>query len=91
VTAVVWGAAAAALIDRQFRRSAVYLLGAAVLCLFGVMHSATPQATLFLPWQAGSTIPFHIAAAYAALALTVWILPRLGSPGDTPEGGAAAT
>jgi AGZA family xanthine/uracil permease-like MFS transporter len=85
VTAVVWGAAAAALIDRQFRRSAAYLLAASVLCLFGVIHSAKQQATLFLPWQAGSAIPLHIAAAYVALALTVWALPRLGSPSDTPE------
>jgi AGZA family xanthine/uracil permease-like MFS transporter len=71
VTAVLWGAAAAALIDRRFRQSAAYLFVASVLCLFGVIHSPAVQGTLFLPWQAGSQIPFHLAAAYAALALIV--------------------
>ena len=87
VTALLWGAAAAALIDQRFRTSAAYLLAASVLCLFGVMHSAAPQATLFLPWKAtaGSTISFHIAAAYLALALTILILPRLAPQGAAPE------
>jgi len=58
-----------------------------VLCLFGVLHSAAPQATLFLPWKAtaGSTISFHIAAAYLALALTILILPRLAPQRAAPE------
>ncbi len=71
VTAVLWGAAAAALIDRRFRQSAAYLFVASLLCLFGVIHSPAAQGTLFLPWRAGSEIPFHLAAAYAALALVV--------------------
>jgi AGZA family xanthine/uracil permease-like MFS transporter len=71
VTAVLWGAAAAALIDRRFRQSAAYLFVASLLCLFGVIHSPTAQGTLFLPWNAGSTIPFHLAAAYAALGLII--------------------
>ena len=81
VTALLWGAAAAALIDQRFRRSAAYLLAASVLCLFGVMHSATAQGTLYLPWRAGSSIPFHIAAAYVALALTIVVIPRLTASG----------
>jgi len=87
VTALLWGAAAAALIDQRFRTSAAYLLAASVLCLFGVLHSAAPQATLFLPWKAtaGSTISFHIAAAYLALALTIRILPRLAPQRAAPE------
>src|SRR2546430_10925755 len=67
VTAVLWGAAAAALIDRRFRQSAAYLFVGSLLCLFGVIHSPAAQGTLFLPWHAGSTIPFHLAAAYATL------------------------
>lgn len=72
ITAVLWGAAAAALIDRRFGASALYLLAAAVLCLFGVIHSPAAQGTLFLPWRAGSAVSFQLAAAYAALALTVF-------------------
>jgi AGZA family xanthine/uracil permease-like MFS transporter len=86
VTAVLWGAAAAALIDRRFGRSAAYLLAASVLCLFGVMHSPTPQATLFLPWRAGSPISLHVAAAYVAMAMTILVIPRLGRQDDAPEG-----
>jgi AGZA family xanthine/uracil permease-like MFS transporter len=80
ITAVLWGAAAAALIDQRFRQSALYLLAAALLCLFGVIHSPAAQGTLFLPWRAGSAIPFHLAAAYFALAITVLAVPRLGRP-----------
>jgi AGZA family xanthine/uracil permease-like MFS transporter len=86
VTALLWGAAAAALIDQRFRRSAAYLLAASVLCLFGVMHSATAQGTLYLPWRAGSSIPFHIAAAYFALAMTIVIVPSLAPRREAPEG-----
>lgn len=71
VTAVLWGASAASLIDRRFRQSAAYLFVASLLCLFGVIHSPAAQGTLFLPWRVGSQIPFHLAAAYAALALVV--------------------
>ena len=71
ITALLWGAATAALIDRRFGASALSLVAAAVLCLFGVIHSPAAQGTLFLPWRAPSSIPFHFAAAYAALALTV--------------------
>jgi AGZA family xanthine/uracil permease-like MFS transporter len=73
VTAVLWGAAAAALIDRRFRQSAAYLFVASLLCLFGVIHSPAAQGTLFLPWNVGSTIPFHLAAAYTALGLIVLV------------------
>jgi adenine/guanine/hypoxanthine permease len=83
VTALLWGAAAAALIDRRFGRSAAYLLAAAALCLFGVIHSPTPQGTLFLPWNAGSPIPIHLAAAYTLLSLTILLLSRAG--GTDPE------
>ncbi|HEX7252144.1 MAG TPA: MFS transporter [Thermoanaerobaculia bacterium] len=72
ITAVLWGAFAAELIDRRFLRSAAYLATAALLCLFGVIHSPAALGTLFVPWRAPSPIPFHLAAAYAALALTVF-------------------
>ena len=73
VTAVLWGAATAALIDQRFPRSALYSFVAALLCLFGIIHSPAAQGTLFLPWRAGSPMPFHFAAAYLALGLTVLV------------------
>ncbi len=78
ITALLWGAAAAELIDQRFRRSGFYFLAAAALCLFGVIHSPAPQGTLFLPWQAGG-VSLKLAAGYSALALIAMassLLPR---------------
>jgi adenine/guanine/hypoxanthine permease len=71
VTALLWGAAAAELIDRRFVRSAFYWFAAAVLCLFGVIHSPTAQGTFFVPWKIADPAPFTFAAAYVALGLIV--------------------
>ena len=71
VTALLWGAAAAELIDHRFRRSALYFFAAALLCLFGVIHSPTAQGTFFLPWKVADPAPFTFAAAYAAVGFLV--------------------
>jgi AGZA family xanthine/uracil permease-like MFS transporter len=76
ITALIWGAAAADLIDRRFVRSAAAFFVAAILCLFGFIHSAAPAGTLFLPWQSGSPVPFHFAAAYALIAAIVLAASR---------------
>jgi AGZA family xanthine/uracil permease-like MFS transporter len=75
VTALIWGAATAELIDRRFRRSALYYFAGAVLCLFGVIHSPTAQGTFFLPWKIADTTPFTFAAAYAAFGLLILTAP----------------
>jgi AGZA family xanthine/uracil permease-like MFS transporter len=80
---VIWGAAIADLIDRRFVRSAFAFLAGALLCLFGVIHSSAPTGTLFLPWRAGSNVPYHLAAAYAALALIVLVAVRGREDGGT--------
>jgi AGZA family xanthine/uracil permease-like MFS transporter len=71
VTALIWGAATAELIDRRFRRSALYFIAGAVLCLFGVIHSPTAQGTFFLPWKIADKTPITFAAGYGALGLLV--------------------
>ena len=86
ITALVWGSATADLIDRRFLRSALAFFAAAVLCLFGVIHSSAPAGTLFLPWRAGSSVPFHFAAAYAALGLIAALAARAGRR----DGGSAS-
>ncbi len=63
ITALLWGAAAAELIDRHFLRSSLSFFVAAALCLFGVIHSPAPQGTLFLPWQA-TGVSLQLAAGY---------------------------
>jgi AGZA family xanthine/uracil permease-like MFS transporter len=71
VTALLWGAATAELIDRRFLRSATYFFAGAILCLFGVIHSPTAQGTFFLPWKIADPTPFTFAAAYFGLGLLV--------------------
>ncbi|MGE0605615.1 MAG: permease [Pirellulales bacterium] len=77
VTSLLWGAALAAMIDRRLRAAAACFAIAAACSLFGVMHSPLPGGQLLLPWAlknplpaaaAGQT-PYHLAAAYAAVAL----------------------
>jgi AGZA family xanthine/uracil permease-like MFS transporter len=71
ITAILWGAATAELIDRRFRFSALYLVAGALFCLFGVIHSPAAQGTFVLPWRAGTTLPWHFAAAYLVAAATI--------------------
>jgi AGZA family xanthine/uracil permease-like MFS transporter len=70
ISALLWGAATAELIDSRYRRSALYLLSGAVLSLFGVIHSPAAQGTFVLPWKesSGLTVQFGIAYAVAAIA-----------------------
>lgn len=82
VTALLWGAAAAELIDGRFRRGALYFVGAAVLCLFGVIHSPAAQGTFFLPWRIADRSPFTFAAGYVTLALIVLAASLARRQGD---------
>ncbi len=72
VTAMLWGAFLAELIDRRLRISAIYLFLLALLTFFGVIHSAIPDGSMYLPWTLGETarrIPYQFSLAYAVLAL----------------------
>jgi AGZA family xanthine/uracil permease-like MFS transporter len=86
VTALLWGAAGAELIDGRFRRGALYFLAAGVLCLFGVIHSPMAQGTLFLPWRVADKTPFVLAAAYSCMAGIVLLASML----PPKDGGRAA-
>lgn len=88
ISALVWGAATADLIDRRYPRSAWFLLCGAVLSLFGVIHSPTMQGTFVLPWKEPSRLPVHFAIAYVAAALIVFatrLFPGSEMPAPTPD------
>jgi AGZA family xanthine/uracil permease-like MFS transporter len=51
VTSLIWGSAMAALIDQRLRLAAGYFGGAALLTLFGVIHSPLRGGPMFLPWS----------------------------------------
>lgn len=48
-TSLIWASAVAKIIDRRFKTAALYLLAAAVLILFGVMHSPLAGDRMFWP------------------------------------------
>jgi AGZA family xanthine/uracil permease-like MFS transporter len=77
LTAMLWGAALAFLIDHRTRATAAVLGIAAALTLFGLIHSVLPTGGVYLPWSdalQGSHVPFQWAAGYAAFAALVLLL-----------------
>jgi adenine/guanine/hypoxanthine permease len=68
ISALIWGAATAELLDRRFGRSAWCLVVGALACLFGVIHSPAENGTFVLPWRAGSPLPWHFAFGYLTAA-----------------------
>jgi adenine/guanine/hypoxanthine permease len=84
VTSLLWGAALAALLDRQLARSALYLLVAAVFALFGIIHSPLPSAPVAWPNHVLEHLPpearfrcqspYHWAAAYLLCAAVLLAL-----------------
>jgi AGZA family xanthine/uracil permease-like MFS transporter len=79
LTAMLWGAALAFLIDHRIRAAAAVLAVAAALSLFGLIHSVLPSGGVYLPWSdalLGARVPYHWAAGYAALAAMVLMLGR---------------
>ena len=83
LTAMLWGAALAFLIDHRIRATAVVLMSAAALSLFGLIHSVLPSGGVYLPWSSnllGSHLPYHWAAGYALLGLLILLLGRGVAP-----------
>jgi AGZA family xanthine/uracil permease-like MFS transporter len=86
LTAMLWGAALAFLIDRRIGAAAAVLGIAAVLALFGLIHSVLPTGGIYLPWRPvllGSHTPYRWAAAYAMLAVMVLALSRTRAYADS--------
>jgi AGZA family xanthine/uracil permease-like MFS transporter len=80
VTAMLWAAALAALIDARPRRAAGVLVLAAGLTLFGVIHSVHPVGGLYVPWSlAGEPRGWMLqfAGAYAVLAALLVALAQV--------------
>jgi len=71
ITAMLWGAFLAELIDRRLKTSAAYLAALGVLAFFGIIHSSMPDGMMYLPWNLtgmARQVPYQFAAAYIALA-----------------------
>lgn len=82
LSALLWGAATAFLIDRRLTAAALaFLLGGAGT-LFGVIHSPLETGGMFLPWRMASGRPMAVACGYlllaALMALLAWLRPAPG-------------
>jgi adenine/guanine/hypoxanthine permease len=83
VTAMLWGAIAAKLIDGCIRVAAAYAFVCGAMAYFGLIHSATPDANMYLPWNlsaATQRIPNQFAVAYLALTLLLFALSLTRKP-----------
>ncbi|HTR80138.1 MAG TPA: hypothetical protein VMM58_00820 [Bacteroidota bacterium] len=72
LTAMLWGGFLAELIDRHLKKSSVYLFILAALSFFGVVHSASADGIMYLPWTLSGMaqkIPYQFAAAYLVFAV----------------------
>ncbi|MBI5244915.1 MAG: hypothetical protein HY922_14710 [Elusimicrobia bacterium] len=72
LTAMLWGAFVAKLVDRQLKAASIYLWICAVLAFFGIIHSAIPDGNMYLPWNLegiARQIPYQFASGYAVLAI----------------------
>jgi len=77
LTAMLWGAFLAKLIDRELRAASVYLMILAGFTFFGIIHSAIPDGNMYLPWNLphpAIQIPYQFTVAYVALAAIVFLL-----------------
>jgi len=77
LTAMLWAAFIASLIDRKFIHTAIYLIILAGLSFFGIIHSAMPNGNMYLPWNLPyylKVIPYQFSLAYLTLAILFLIL-----------------
>ena len=83
ITAMLWIATLVAMIEQQLRRACLLLLVAAVLTLFGLIHSVDPRGGIYLPWALqglARVISWQFAGAYVALAAVLGLLSLQRQP-----------
>jgi AGZA family xanthine/uracil permease-like MFS transporter len=76
LTALLWGSAAAFLIDRQVGRASVVLVVCGVLSLFGFIHSVLPSGGVYLPWHLTTVLPYHWFIGYVGLSVLLLVMTR---------------
>ena len=78
LTAMLWGAFLAEMIDRRLKICALYLGILAAFSFFGLIHSPLPDGSMALPWALAMplqrTVAYQFSAAYLLLALLVFAL-----------------
>lgn len=74
LSALLWGAAVAFIIDRRLRLAGAAFACASLATLFGLIHSPLPTGALFFPWSVDSAVPGALAGAYGVVAWLCWLL-----------------
>ncbi len=89
LTAMLWGGFVAALIDRKLKQASAYLTVCAGLTFFGIIHSATPDGNMYLPWNLEKAvfrqIPYQFTAAYLVLAGMFFLLSFTKESAELPK------
>lgn len=67
ISSMIWGGAIAFIIDHKLHTASFYFYVAAVLSLFGIVHSPLADGGLFVPWSVQSSAPIAFGAAYVIL------------------------
>jgi len=76
LTALLWGSALVAIIERRLPVAGAVLAIAAVATLFGLIHSPLPDGAVFWPWAIASSAPHTLAAAYGVAGALLVLLGR---------------
>ncbi len=82
LTALLWAAALAWIIDRRLLLAGLVFAMCSVASLFGLIHSPLPSGALFLPWSVDSPWPGTLAGAYGLVAGLCWLLGLRLEPGN---------
>jgi len=81
LSALIWAAAAAMIIDRRLLTAAAFLAAGSLGSLCGLIHSPLPSGGLFWPGGSGSPWPGLLAAGYGLLAGLLVLLAPWGEAG----------
>ncbi|MBX3417829.1 MAG: permease [Pirellulaceae bacterium] len=88
ISSLLWSAALAEVIDRKFYRGALYLVLAAVLTAFGVVHSPLPGDKMFLLWNLEGVgnvrVVCELMASYLIMALIFAVIGGLTQKQNPP-------
>jgi AGZA family xanthine/uracil permease-like MFS transporter len=78
ISSLLWSSTLAEIIDRKFNRAAIYLLIAACLTAFGIVHSPQVGDKMFWPWNLTDPsqirVVSELVASYCIMALILWVV-----------------
>ena len=103
LTGMLWGGFLAEMIDRRLKACSLYIFVLAALTFFGIIHSSSPDANVYLPWLltgAAQAIPYQFSLSYLVLGVLIFLLsftraaespqPMNGHVNESPEGSFSA-